>query len=81
MGSPDKPTIQPTFAIPTEEGGSNHTEKFAESAKAEAAHDATIAITKCLSVTALRVLIDEAFFQEVSSPGDEINADKCHCST
>lgn len=54
------------YTVPTEEGGSNHTAKFAESARTLEAHAATLATSKCLAITALRVLIDAAVYQKVS---------------
>lgn len=65
------PTIQPTFAIPVAaENGSNHTPNFAKSAGTQRAHNATITVCKCLSVTALRVLMDERFYSEIRNSFD-----------
>lgn len=52
-------------AIPTEPNGGNHTAAFAKAAGTEAAHAATIAITKSLALTGYRVLTDTHFFNRV----------------
>lgn len=59
------PTIEPVFAIPTEQNGSNHTPQFATSAKSPAAHAAALTASKCLAATAARVLVDDDFFHKI----------------
>ncbi|GJE93880.1 M20 family metallopeptidase [Phanerochaete sordida] len=59
------PCLEPVYAIPTEDGGSNHTAKFTASARTPEAHTATLATAKCLAITALRVFTDDAFYQKV----------------
>ncbi|KAH9479424.1 Peptidase M20 domain-containing protein 2 [Psilocybe cubensis] len=54
-------------AIPTEPNGGNHTAAFAKAAGTEAAHTATIAITKSLALTGYRVLTDTTFFNRVQA--------------
>jgi hypothetical protein len=53
-------------AIPTEPQGGNHTAAFAKAAISEAAHSATMAITKGLALTGYRILTDTAFFDKVN---------------
>lgn len=59
------PCIEPVYSIPTKQGGSNHTAKFTTAARTIEAHGATLATSKCLVVTALRVLTDHDFYQKV----------------
>jgi len=61
------PALHPAFAIPTVPNGGNHTPAFAKAARSEAAHAATIAITKGLALTGYRVLTDADFFNRVKS--------------
>ena len=65
-GVTDLPCITPTFSITTGEKGSNHSIAFAEAAKTEEAHEATLTVSKCLAAIAVRVLTDEAFFAKAS---------------
>jgi len=53
------------IAIPTQPNGGNHTAAFADAARSEAAHTATIAVTKGLALTGYRVLTDSDFFSRV----------------
>lgn len=53
------------IAIPTEPQGGNHTPAFARAAISQAAHDATMVITKALALTGYRVLSDFDFFCKV----------------
>ncbi|KAF8159514.1 hypothetical protein B0H34DRAFT_782235 [Crassisporium funariophilum] len=59
------PALHPSFAIPTEPQGGNHTAAFAKAAISEAAHEATIVISKGLALTGYRVLCDLDFFNKV----------------
>ncbi|PPQ64776.1 hypothetical protein CVT24_007862 [Panaeolus cyanescens] len=59
------PSLHPLFAIPTEPNGGNHTAAFAKAAKTEAAHEATMIVTKALALTGYRVLSDSDFFHKV----------------
>ncbi|KAG6855737.1 hypothetical protein H0H87_011407 [Tephrocybe sp. NHM501043] len=52
-------------AIPTVNGGGNHTSGFEQSAGTIEAHYACIDITKALAATGLRVLTDDQFFAKV----------------
>lgn len=52
--------------IPTKPGGGNHTELFTHSARTEEAHDATMIVTKALALTAVKVIMDDGLFEEVS---------------
>lgn len=61
------PALHPAFAIPTEPQGGNHTAAFAKAAISEAAHSATMAITKGLALTGYHVLTDSAFFNKVKA--------------
>jgi hypothetical protein len=45
--------------------GGNHTPAFAKAAITEAAHSATMAVTKGLALIGYRVLMDSAFFDKV----------------
>ncbi|PPR01776.1 hypothetical protein CVT26_013177 [Gymnopilus dilepis] len=51
--------------IPTVPNGGNHTPAFATAARSQAAHAATMTITKGLALTAYRVLTDDDFFRKV----------------
>jgi hypothetical protein len=62
---PEMPSIHPSFAIPSPNGG-NHTPAFADAARTPEAHEACITITKGLAMTGFRLLDDEAFFKRVS---------------
>jgi metal-dependent amidase/aminoacylase/carboxypeptidase family protein len=59
------PALHPMFAIPTEPNGGNHTVAFAKAAITEAAHAATMVVTKGLALTGYRVLSDTHFFERV----------------
>ena len=52
-------------AIPTAEGGANHTPEFTKSAATSEAHHATLQVAKGLSAVGFRVLADNDFFAEV----------------
>ncbi|KAI0090619.1 hypothetical protein BDY19DRAFT_722729 [Irpex rosettiformis] len=60
------PSIHPSFAIPTEERGTNHTHAFAKSAATPEAHNACLNTSKALAAVGVRVLTDDGFFDEVS---------------
>jgi hypothetical protein len=54
--------------IPTKPGGGNHTKQFAQSARTEEAHEATMLVTKGLALTGVKVIMDDGLFKEVSAP-------------
>lgn len=58
------PSIHPIFTIPSP-NGSNHTPAFAEAARTIEAHRACLTFTKGLAITGVRLLDDDAFFQQV----------------
>jgi hypothetical protein len=55
-------------AIPTELNGGNHTPAFTSAAATPEAHQACLEVCKALALTGLRVIDDEEFYAEVSSP-------------
>ncbi|KDR78232.1 hypothetical protein GALMADRAFT_245310 [Galerina marginata CBS 339.88] len=59
------PSLHPGFAIPTVVDGGNHTRAFAASAATIEAHNACLDVSKALAATAMRVLTDDKFFEEV----------------
>ncbi|TDL15653.1 hypothetical protein BD410DRAFT_796184 [Rickenella mellea] len=59
------PAIHPSFAIPTQPNGGNHTALFTDAARAPEAHKATMTITKGLALTGFRALDDDAFYESV----------------
>ncbi|KAF9653527.1 hypothetical protein BDM02DRAFT_3087288 [Thelephora ganbajun] len=59
------PGIHPSFAIPTEPNGGNHTKAFTLSAASKEAHVACLNISKALALTGLRVLADDGLAQRV----------------
>ncbi|KAF8637629.1 hypothetical protein AX17_002698 [Amanita inopinata Kibby_2008] len=59
------PALHPAYAIPTEPQGGNHTPAFAKAAGTEDAHKATMIVTKGLALTALCILSNTLFFNEV----------------
>ncbi|KAF8966342.1 hypothetical protein BDZ97DRAFT_1917719 [Flammula alnicola] len=61
------PALHPAFAIPTVPNGGNHTPAFAKAARTEAAHEATMVITKGLALTGYRILTDAEFFSRVQA--------------
>ncbi|KIO34099.1 hypothetical protein M407DRAFT_17012 [Tulasnella calospora MUT 4182] len=65
------PSLHPTFAIPTELGGANHTALFTKAAATKEAHVAALQITKALAITGARILIDDDFMAEVKKAYDD----------
>jgi len=59
------PSLHPSYAIPSEPNGGNHTAKFAAAAGTQEAHDITMDITKILALMGFRVIDDDPFFEEV----------------
>lgn len=59
------PALHPAFAIPTVSNGGNHSPDFEKSARSEAAHKATMVITRGLALLGFRVLTDDVFFAKV----------------
>ena len=55
-------------AIPTEPNGGNHTPAFTSAAATLEAHEACLEVCKALALTGLRVVEDDQFYAEVSSP-------------
>jgi len=70
------PSIHPSFAIPIEPNGGNHTHAFATSAASEAAHTACLNISKVLALTGLRVLIDDELAQQMKETFDADKRDQ-----
>ncbi|KDQ50969.1 hypothetical protein JAAARDRAFT_41598 [Jaapia argillacea MUCL 33604] len=65
------PSLHPGFAIPTVTNGGNHTVAFTESAATPEAHDACLKVSKALAATGIRVIADDAFFEEVKRTFEE----------
>ncbi|KAG6853039.1 hypothetical protein C0991_007332 [Blastosporella zonata] len=65
------PSLHPGFAIPTVEGGGNHTSGFEQSAATIEAHYACLDVTKALAAAGIRVLIDDEFLAKVKKEYDE----------
>ncbi|KAJ7442270.1 hypothetical protein FB451DRAFT_1297611 [Mycena latifolia] len=61
------PALHPGFAIPTEPNGGNHTIGFTKASASQAAHDATMVVTKGLAHTGFRALRDDDFFKRVKA--------------
>ncbi|KAJ7091359.1 hypothetical protein B0H15DRAFT_230660 [Mycena belliarum] len=59
------PALHPGYAIPTEPNGGNHTIGFARAAATQAAHDATMLVTKGLAHTGFRALSNDDFYKQV----------------
>ncbi|KAF9784943.1 hypothetical protein BJ322DRAFT_1108419 [Thelephora terrestris] len=59
------PALHPVFGIPTKPGGGNHTKQFAQSARTEEAHEATMLVTKGLALTGVKVIMDDGLFKEI----------------
>ncbi|KAF9223957.1 amidohydrolase [Gyrodon lividus] len=59
------PSLHPSFAIPTEPNGGNHTPAFAVSARSTEAHKACMTVTKGLAWTGFRVIADDQFYEQV----------------
>jgi len=64
------PSIHPSFAIPTESNGGNHTKAFTLSAASKDAHTACLNISKALALTGLRVLADDKLAQQMKETFD-----------
>ncbi|TFK31807.1 hypothetical protein BDQ12DRAFT_729235 [Crucibulum laeve] len=69
------PSLHPGFAIPSIKNGGNHTAAFTKAAFTIEAHDAALDVSKALAQTAIRVLTDDKFFEEVKRTFEE---DKKH---
>lgn len=54
-----------SIAIPTVEGGTNHTPEFTKSTATPEAHHATLNVSKALASVGFRVLADDDFFAKV----------------
>ncbi|KAF9240695.1 hypothetical protein BU15DRAFT_45593 [Melanogaster broomeanus] len=61
------PSLHPSFAIPTQPNGGNHTPAFAVSARSTDAHKACMTVTKGLAWTGFRVIADDRFYEQVSA--------------
>jgi metal-dependent amidase/aminoacylase/carboxypeptidase family protein len=57
------PSIHPAYGIHTT--ATNHTREFAQAASTQVAHQDTLRASKCLSLTAAHVYLDDAFYQSV----------------
>ncbi|KIJ65613.1 hypothetical protein HYDPIDRAFT_175005 [Hydnomerulius pinastri MD-312] len=62
----ETPSLHPSFAIPTQPNGGNHTPAFADSARSTEAHKACMTVTKGLAWTGFRVIADDKFYEQVS---------------
>ncbi|KDQ54400.1 hypothetical protein JAAARDRAFT_38566 [Jaapia argillacea MUCL 33604] len=58
----EMPAIHPSFAIPTEQNGGNHTRGFTAAARTITAHEICLTVTKSLALTGFRVINDDTFF-------------------
>ncbi|KAG6827534.1 hypothetical protein H0H92_011413, partial [Tricholoma furcatifolium] len=65
------PSLHPGFAIPSVDGGGNHTIGFTQCAATPEAHGACMDVTKALAATGVRVLIDDVFLAEVKKVYDQ----------
>ncbi|KAH7322241.1 hypothetical protein B0J17DRAFT_723574 [Rhizoctonia solani] len=61
------PALHPVFGLSTVSGGGNHTIEFAAVARTEDAHERAIAMSKGLSILALRTVLDEEFLRAVKN--------------
>lgn len=59
------PGIHSLYDIKPPEGFSNHTPEFADAAKTEIAHKATLTASKGIALTGLDFLIDDEFAKQV----------------
>jgi metal-dependent amidase/aminoacylase/carboxypeptidase family protein len=59
------PGLHPGFSIPTIPEGGNHTRAFTDSARSQAAHDATLVVSKALAHVGMRVITDDGFLHQV----------------
>ncbi|KLO07456.1 amidohydrolase [Schizopora paradoxa] len=59
------PGLHPAYSIPTVPHGANHTAEFTKSARSIEAHKTTLKIVVGLTLTGLRVLDDDTFYDEV----------------
>lgn len=59
------PSLHPSFAIPTQPNGGNHTPGFTDAARTKAAHECTLRVSKALTQLGLRAIMDEAFLGQV----------------
>ena len=60
------PSVHPSFAIPTQPGGGNHTIGFTMAARTQQAHEETLRVAKGLALVGFRVINDDKFFHKVS---------------
>jgi len=65
------PSLHPSYAIPTQPNGGNHTKLFADSAATQEAHGVTLLVTKALAITGSRILTDELFVARVKESFDK----------
>ncbi|XP_077550848.1 xaa-Arg dipeptidase-like isoform X3 [Haemaphysalis longicornis] len=61
------PTIQPYYALDAATDGGNHTEGFRDASNHPASYDVTFRVAKALALTAVRVLTDTQFLQDIKS--------------
>lgn len=69
------PALHPSFAIPTELNGGNHSPGFEKAARTEAAHKATMVITRGLALLGFRILTDDVFFAQVQESFEKTKTD------
>jgi len=61
------PAFHPSYAIPTQPNGGNHTALFTAAARTEEAHQATLVVTKILAHVGFRVIHDDEFDQKAKT--------------
>ncbi|OBZ71071.1 Peptidase M20 domain-containing protein 2 [Grifola frondosa] len=69
------PAIHPSFAIPTEPNGGNHTPQFARAAATPEAHAAALTVAKGLAAVGMRVLDDGQFARAVKKAFEDARAE------
>ncbi|TFK51839.1 amidohydrolase [Heliocybe sulcata] len=68
------PALHPTYAIPTEPNGGNHTPAFTRAAGTPEAHQTTLQVVKGLAMTGFRLLDDPDFYRQVKQDFENIKA-------
>ena len=64
------PGIHALYDIKPPKGSANHTPGFADAAKSEVAHEATLTASKGIALTGLDFLIDDEFAKQVKDSFD-----------
>jgi hypothetical protein len=60
------------YAIPVKDNAANHTPDFTDAAATDEAHKLTILTSKGMAGVALRVLVDDAFVNEMKEQFDAV---------